>query len=247
MDYKKTAEELFELLLTHTALVEDIDFFNFLYDRYPELMKDYVSKIEEEVANSDLPEISPEEDKRMYDGLMKKIEDYKISEKERMNTMEIKNSIFILNNQIDSVKNKGIIPCYVCIDGKYNKELSEKITVTAWAKKIVKGPISEISSDIKSDYESFKAKAMSLLVDVPNEIETSEALPLMVMSYQDKNKLDDINNVSLPENAFGEIKMLNNFVISARYSDHKTLIKNVIESVEEVFEHIPEDFYILLF
>ena len=46
INYKKTAEELFEIILLSTGITEDIQMFNYLCDRYPELMESYVSKEE---------------------------------------------------------------------------------------------------------------------------------------------------------------------------------------------------------
>ena len=74
MNYKKIAEELFEIILLSTGITEDIQMFNYLCDRYPELMESYVSKIEEKTKDIKIPEFTPEEEKRQYEELMKKIQ-----------------------------------------------------------------------------------------------------------------------------------------------------------------------------
>ena len=48
--------------------------FNYLCDRFPNLMDDYVKKIEEEVKDVSIPKLTPEEEKRQYEELMKKIQ-----------------------------------------------------------------------------------------------------------------------------------------------------------------------------
>lgn len=75
MNYKKIAEELFEIILLSTGITEDIQMFNYLCDRYPELMESYVSKIEEKTKDIKIPEFTPEEEKRQYEKLMKRIEE----------------------------------------------------------------------------------------------------------------------------------------------------------------------------
>lgn len=77
MNYKKIAEELFEIILLSTGITEDIQMFNYLCDRYPELMESYVSKIEEETKDIKISEFTPEEEKRQYEKLMKRIEELK--------------------------------------------------------------------------------------------------------------------------------------------------------------------------
>lgn len=75
MNYKKIAEELFEIILLSTGITEDIQMFNYLCDRYPELMADYVAKIEKEVEGVELPQLTEEEERQQYEKLMKKIEE----------------------------------------------------------------------------------------------------------------------------------------------------------------------------
>ena len=77
MNYKKIAEELFEIILLSTGITEDIQMFNCLCDRYPELMESYVSKIEEETKDIKISEFTPEEEKRQCEKLMKRIEELK--------------------------------------------------------------------------------------------------------------------------------------------------------------------------
>ena len=77
MNYKKIAEELFEIILLSTGITEDIQMFNYLCDRYPELIADYVAKIEKEVEGVELPQLTEEEERQQYEKLMKKIEELK--------------------------------------------------------------------------------------------------------------------------------------------------------------------------
>lgn len=81
IDYKQQAQELFNLLMTATGISEDIHMFNFLCDKYPELMDDYVRKIEEEAEQVELPKMTEEEEQRQYNELMKRIEEYEQSKK----------------------------------------------------------------------------------------------------------------------------------------------------------------------
>lgn len=74
-DYKQIAEELFEILVMQAGLCEDVRAFNALCDRYPELMADYVAKIEKEVEGVELPQLTEEEERQQYEKLMKKIEE----------------------------------------------------------------------------------------------------------------------------------------------------------------------------
>ena len=74
IDYKRQAQELFEIIVLSTGITEDIQMFNYLCDRFPNLMDDYVKKIEEEVKDVSIPELTPEEEKRQYEELMKKIQ-----------------------------------------------------------------------------------------------------------------------------------------------------------------------------
>lgn len=75
-DYKQIAEELFEILVMQTGLCEDVRAFNALCDRYPQLIADYVAKIEKEVEGVELPQLT-EEERQQYEKLMKKIEELK--------------------------------------------------------------------------------------------------------------------------------------------------------------------------
>lgn len=72
MDYKKAAEELFEWVLLSVGVVEDVQIFNYLCDRYPELMDNYVRKIEEEAEKVDI-EWTEEDERRNWEKLCKKI------------------------------------------------------------------------------------------------------------------------------------------------------------------------------
>lgn len=81
IDYKKQAEELFEMLVMATGIAEDTRMFNYLCDRYPNLMQDYIKKIEDEVSDADIPELTEEERKRMDDELMERIRKYEDSKK----------------------------------------------------------------------------------------------------------------------------------------------------------------------
>lgn len=74
IDYKRQAQELFEIIVLSTGITEDIQMFNYLCDRFPNLMDDYVKKIEEEVKDVSIPKLTPEEEKRQYEELMKKIQ-----------------------------------------------------------------------------------------------------------------------------------------------------------------------------
>ena len=81
IDYKQQAQELFNLLMTATGISEDIHMFNFLCDKYPELMDDYVRKIEEEAEQVELPKMTEEEEQRQYNEFIKRIEEYEQSKK----------------------------------------------------------------------------------------------------------------------------------------------------------------------
>lgn len=74
IDYKRQAQELFEIIVLSTGITEDIQMFNYLCDRFPNLMDDYVKKIEEEVKDVSIPKLTQEEEKRQYEELMKKIQ-----------------------------------------------------------------------------------------------------------------------------------------------------------------------------
>lgn len=74
IDYKIQAQELFEIIVLSTGITEDIQMFNYLCDRFPNLMDDYVKKIEEEVKDVSIPKLTPKEEKRQYEELMKKIQ-----------------------------------------------------------------------------------------------------------------------------------------------------------------------------
>ena len=74
IDYKKQAQELFNLLMTATGISEDIQMFNYLSGRYSNLMDEYIREIEEEVKDVQIPEWTEEEEKRQYEELMKKIQ-----------------------------------------------------------------------------------------------------------------------------------------------------------------------------
>lgn len=74
IDYKRQAQELFEIIVLSTGITEDIQMFNYLCDRFPNLMDDYVKKIEEEVKDVSIPKLTPKEEKRQYEELMKKIQ-----------------------------------------------------------------------------------------------------------------------------------------------------------------------------
>lgn len=65
VDYKRQAEELFEILVTMVGLAEDTEAFGHLCKRFPELMENYVAKIEKEAEDADIPELTPEESDRM--------------------------------------------------------------------------------------------------------------------------------------------------------------------------------------
>ncbi len=80
-DYKQQAQELFDLLMTATGICEDIQMFNYLCDRYPDLMENHVNRIEEEAEQVELPELTKEEEERQYSELMKRIEKYEKSTK----------------------------------------------------------------------------------------------------------------------------------------------------------------------
>lgn len=81
IDYKQQAQELFNLLMTATGICEDIQMFNYLCDRYPELMENHVKRIEEEAEQVELPKMTEEEEQRQYNELMKRIEEYEQSKK----------------------------------------------------------------------------------------------------------------------------------------------------------------------
>lgn len=85
IDYKQQAQELFNLLMTATGISEDIHMFNFLCDKYPELMDDYVRKIEEEAEQVKLPKMTEEEEQRQYNELMKRIEEYEKNKNQIIN------------------------------------------------------------------------------------------------------------------------------------------------------------------
>lgn len=74
IDYKRQAQELFEIIVLSAGITEDIQMFNYLCDRFPNLMDDYVKKIEEEVKDVSIPKLTPKEEKRQYEELMKKIQ-----------------------------------------------------------------------------------------------------------------------------------------------------------------------------
>lgn len=74
IDYKRQAQELFEIIVLSTGITEDIQMFNYLCDRFPNLMDDYVKKIEEEVKDVSIPKLTPKEEKRQYEKLMKRIQ-----------------------------------------------------------------------------------------------------------------------------------------------------------------------------
>lgn len=74
IDYKRQAQELFEIIVLSTGITEDIQMFNYLCNRFPNLMDDYVKKIEEEVKDVSITKLTPEEEKRQYEELMKKIQ-----------------------------------------------------------------------------------------------------------------------------------------------------------------------------
>lgn len=73
MDYKKAAEELFEIVILNIGVEENIKAFNFLCDRYPELMSAYVAKIEEEIKDVELPEETEEEKRASWERLCARI------------------------------------------------------------------------------------------------------------------------------------------------------------------------------
>lgn len=81
IDYKQQAQELFDLLMTATGICEDIQMFNYLCDRYPELMENHVKRIEEEAEQVELPKMTEEEEQRQYNELMKRIEEYEKGKK----------------------------------------------------------------------------------------------------------------------------------------------------------------------
>ena len=82
VDYKQQAQELFKILMTATGICEDIKAFNFLCNRYPELMKYFIDEIEEELQGVELPEISEEEQERQKKKLFQKIEEYENQKKQ---------------------------------------------------------------------------------------------------------------------------------------------------------------------
>ncbi len=69
MDYKKAAQEMFEILI----LESDIEAFNLLCSRYPELVDEYVRKTEEEIKDIELPEETAEEKQAQWERLCVKI------------------------------------------------------------------------------------------------------------------------------------------------------------------------------
>lgn len=73
MDYKKAAQELFEILILKTRISENIEAFKFLCDRYPELMDEYVKKIEENIKDIEIPEESEEEKQARWEKLCERI------------------------------------------------------------------------------------------------------------------------------------------------------------------------------
>lgn len=73
MDYKKAAEELFEIVILNIGVEENIEAFNFLCNKYPELMNAYVEKIEKELEDSNMPEITDEELKASWEKLCARI------------------------------------------------------------------------------------------------------------------------------------------------------------------------------
>lgn len=73
MDYKQAAEELFEMVILSVGMVEDVEAFNALCNRYPELMSAYVAKIEEEIKDVEIPEETEEEKREHWEQLKKKI------------------------------------------------------------------------------------------------------------------------------------------------------------------------------
>ncbi len=71
MDYQKAALEMFEILILQT----DIEAFNLLCDRYPELVSEYVRKTEEEINDVELPEETVAEKQAQWEKLCAKIRD----------------------------------------------------------------------------------------------------------------------------------------------------------------------------
>lgn len=73
MDYKKAAQELFEILMLETEIFENIEVFNLLCDRYPELMDEYMKQVEEDIKDVELPKESEEQKQESYEGLCRRI------------------------------------------------------------------------------------------------------------------------------------------------------------------------------
>ena len=72
-DYRQQAQELFDILMDATGICEDIEIFKSLCNRYPELMDDYMQRLEENIPDVELPEISPEEEERQQARLLERL------------------------------------------------------------------------------------------------------------------------------------------------------------------------------
>ena len=67
MDYRKAAEALFEIVIMAVGMSEEVEAFNRLADKYPELLENYARKTEEETGDIELSE-QTEERKACGDG-----------------------------------------------------------------------------------------------------------------------------------------------------------------------------------
>lgn len=73
MDYKKAAQELFQILILGTRISENIEAFKLLCNRYPELMDEYIKQIEEDIKDVKIPEESEEEKQARWERLCERI------------------------------------------------------------------------------------------------------------------------------------------------------------------------------
>ena len=166
--------------------------------------------------------------------------------------VEIKNSIFVFEKQFSTISEDftGIAKCAVCLEGKYDEELSRKVTIKAfWKKRLnsafLKKTVTEENKEEK--YKEFEEATMNGFEKIPKSFTPSELDPIEVMSYMDKYDLDKEEKLNVQDCVFGDVKCEADYFDCVEYESRAAVIEDKIEALKEELGYIPDDLFILYY
>lgn len=161
---------------------------------------------------------------------------------------ELKNTMFIFETQNSAPEDyKGVVPCVVCLDGKYNAELTDKVTAKAFSLKLQSGAYFktlEKEEEKEECVKNYEKRALDILGSVSKSFETSDVLPVVVMSYKDGYNLDG-EEINIPDEVFGDFKSKEVKFSYLKYESREVAVKEKVEALKEVLGYIPDDLFIL--